>query len=308
MSDYGGPMKTLFKKHKKQLLNLVLPLALVAAALLSSANTQAGGRSQTSPYYGEDFYKDLSGNVHDEDLVRRLRAVLTGSHMPSQDGGLDQIAPTCPGKSCYKHTALGYDRARIFMMGVYYLVKDGKGYALPDVYCGGLKHAEDFPSNPPAPQTIPNGSVINTEHTWPQSKFTGKFDRETQKSDLHHLYPTDSEMNSIRGNNKFGEVAKDDRPLKCPASRYGQPAEGGDEVFEPPKEHKGNVARALFYFSVRYEMPIGGVQEQTLRRWNQEDPVDDEEIRRNNEIQKVQGNRNPFVDYPELVEKISKFQ
>ncbi|MDG0815875.1 endonuclease I family protein [Bdellovibrio svalbardensis] len=279
---------------------------LVLFSVLISNVGHAALSSQEIPYYGEEFYRDLATGVSNEELVSRLQTVLRSSHQ-AVSGTYDQISDNCTSQGCYQHISLGYDRARIFMMGVYYLVKDGNSYAIPDLYCGGYKRSADFTSNPPGPNQIPDGNILNTEHTWPQSRFTGKFNKMMQKSDLHHLYPTDSEMNSIRGNNEFGEVVKDSKNLKCPVSRTGKPAGGGAEVFEPPVSHRGNVARALFYFSVRYGLPIGERQENTLRKWNKEDPVDEEEVRRNDAILKVQGNRNPFVDYPELADKISNF-
>ena len=43
---------------------------------------------------------------------------------------------------------------------------------------------------------------------------------------------------------------------------------------------------------------------EVLKLWNKLDPVSDVEKLRNNTVQKIQGNRNPFVDYPELVDQI----
>ncbi|QDK38521.1 endonuclease I family protein [Bdellovibrio sp. NC01] len=281
------------------------------AMLLSFVLVLVGGVSHAAlssseiPYYGEQFYQDLASGVTNDALVKSLQTVLRSQHR-SVDNGLDEIG-NCNGSGCYQHISLGYDRARVWMMGVYYLVQDANGYALPDVYCANYKHTSDFPSNPPGPRVIPDGNILNTEHTWPQSKFVGKFDKNMQKSDLHHLYPADNKMNSIRGNNEFGEVVKDSKPLKCPVSRFGKSSKGSADVFEPPQGHKGNVARALFYFAVNYGAKMSANQEAILRKWNHDDPVDEEEARRNEEIWKVQGNRNPFIDFPELVDKIQSF-
>ncbi|AHI06429.1 putative secreted nuclease [Bdellovibrio bacteriovorus W] len=283
--------------------------SIIMLALLTwfSYQGHAATSSQEVPYYGEAFYRELASGVTNDDLKDSLKKVLLSYHQ-KQDGDLDQIVKGCNGEKCYGHVSLGYDRARIFMMGVYYLTKTNKGYAIYDVYCDTNKTTEDFiHGNGPGPKNIPDGEILNTEHTWPQSRFSRRFDKNMQKSDLHHLYPTDSDMNSVRGNNPFGEVAKDSRVLECPASRTGKSTSGSEEVFEPPKNHKGNVARALFYFSVRYEMPLGKNQEAFLRKWHKEDPVNEEEIRRNDFIQSVQGNRNPFIDHPELVDRIDKF-
>jgi deoxyribonuclease-1 len=205
-----------------------------------------------------------------------------------------------------KQTVLGYDGARRIMFGKLFLKNDSNGNYISDVYC--QKH---FGANAGvAVNTIPDGTKINCEHTWPQSKFTGGFPTEMQKSDLHHLFPADSRANSIRGNDDFAEVSSDSGQLAkddCSISKYGHSSASSNDGFEPPLTHKGNVARALFYFSVRYKISIPKSEEDVLRRWNDLDPVDQEEIDRNDAIQQVQGNRNPFIDFPSLANDINKF-
>lgn len=204
-----------------------------------------------------------------------------------------------------KQTSLGYDRARMVMFGQMYLQNDGKGYYIQDVYC-----QKRFGSSAGVgPRSIPKAEQINCEHTWPQSKFTGGFPKDVQKSDLHHLYPSDSKANSVRGNMNFTEVAHDAGSLdeNCSASKFGSSVSNSNDGFEPPLTHKGNVARSIFYFSVRYKITIPKNEEEVLRRWNDLDPVDAEEISRNDTIEQVQGNRNPFIDFPGLAQDINKF-
>ena len=64
------------------------------------------------------------------------------------------------------------------------------------------------------------------------------------------------------------------------------------------------MSRALYYFSTRYKMPIDATQAKYLKIWNEEDPVDEAELQRNNAIMKEQGNRNPFIDYPGLISRL----
>lgn len=282
----------------------------VLGVLLSflSAPALATQTSNDVPYYGEQFHRDLASGISGEDLKKGIHFVLSSSHL-RKSGGYDQITSACNGDSCYQHISLGYDRARIYLLGNFYLIDNGGGdYGIKDVYCDKVRTSAEFAgSSSPAPNTIPGGAIVNTEHTWPQSRFTGRYNREMQKSDMHHLYPTDNQLNSIRGNNPFGEVTQDKMTLKCRASRFGRSTRGSSDVFEPPKNHRGNVARALFYFSTRYETPIDANQEATLRKWSKEDPIDHEEINRNEYIFKMQGSRNPFIDFPELEDSISDF-
>ncbi|MFJ7934395.1 endonuclease [Sporosarcina sp. NPDC096371] len=151
----------------------------------------------------------------------------------------------------------------------------------------------------------------NREHTW--AKSHGNFG--TSKgpgTDIHHLRPTDVQVNSARGNLDFdngGSAVKGCDGCKKSANS-----------FEPPDRVKGDVARILFYMATRYEQgdkvdlelneklnngsaPYHG-KLSTLLKWHLQDPVDAFERNRNNVIQKWQGNRNPFIDHPEWVQLI----
>lgn len=199
------------------------------------------------------------------------------------------------------HPLTSYTEARKHLFGKIHLGKDKDGYFVKDVYCGKVIRSNV------GQMRIPNHNVINCEHTWPQSRFSNQAPKNIQKADLHHLYPTDSRANSTRGNHNFGELAYGESLSNCEISRRGDIAGSGNTGFEPPKEHKGNVARALFYFSIRYKIAIPDYEEMYLRQWNYEDPVDEEEMNRNNIVESVQGNRNPFIDDPTLMEMITDF-
>ena len=143
----------------------------------------------------------------------------------------------------------------------------------------------------------------NREHVWANSH--GVNDKLPAYSDVHHLHPTDVQANSTRGNKDFDVV-------NGSVSNYSY----NSNCFEPPNAAKGDVARAMFYMAVRYD-GSGGVSDlelvdytgtsgakhgklSTLLNWNELDPVNDYEIRRNNLVySNWQGNRNPFVDHPE---------
>lgn len=200
------------------------------------------------------------------------------------------------------HHKLSYRAARVKLFNEIHLKEENGGSYIEGVYC-----LDKFPHQRNTQGRIPNHTQFNTEHTWPQSKFSHQFPRGIQKSDLHHLYPTFSRINSERGNYPFAEVNRE-RDTFCDESGLGKPAQGGGGLyFEPPDEHKGNVARAMFYFSVRYKISIDSIQEAYLRRWHQEDPVDAEEIRRHEKISRIQGNINPFIADPEFVSRIRDF-
>lgn len=284
-------------------MKLFAVLALVLAAQICSA----AGTSQKFAYYGEEFYNNIATGMKGDDLRESISHVLESYHR-SVDNQFDELSASCEGRGCYTQTSIGYDGARVFLMGKYYLVDHGNGnYGVRDVYCNNEKTSRDFNGKDrPGPNRVPSANVINTEHTWPQSHF-GTHGRGFQKADLHHLFPTDSQANSTRGNFSFGEVGQDTKPVSCTASRFGRATDGTPNVFEPPDSHKGNVARALFYFSIRYKMRIDASQEAYLRKWSKEDPVDEDEMRRNQAIFEVQANRNPFIDVPGLEDSIDNF-
>ncbi len=147
---------------------------------------------------------------------------------------------------------------------------------------------------------VPDHTVMNCEHSWPQSLgATG-----TAKSDLHHLFPVMSRMNSRRGNFPFCEV--DEITYEEDGSALGH-SSAGTRCFEPKDEHKGDVARAMFYFSIRYNKRIDGEQESFFRKWHHQDSVSEKEVLRNDAIYGIQDNRNPFVDNTELVDYIGNF-
>lgn len=141
----------------------------------------------------------------------------------------------------------------------------------------------------------PDASNMNIEHTWPQSQgATG-----IAKCDLHHLFPTDSKANGIRGNHPFGNVSH-------PTWESGGSCSNG-HVFQVRMKQRGDTARAKFYFSIRYNKRIPASEEKVLREWSKEDPVSDYERRRNDRIENFQHNRNPFVDHPEFIDRIQDF-
>lgn len=201
------------------------------------------------------------------------------------------------------HISFSYREARVKLFNQIHLKEDYSGYFIEGVYCSQkFSVGREHPG-----RSIPDHTILNTEHTWPQSKFSQRFRRIVQKTDLHHLYPTFSKINSQRGNLPFADVVGE-RVLFCNQSQSGRAIDNGAGVyFEPPDEHKGNVARALFYFSIRYQISIDPVQEYYLKLWHYLDPVDDEEEKRNDKVFSYQKNRNPFIDLPDLVSEIEDF-
>lgn len=126
-------------------------------------------------------------------------------------------------------------------------------------------------------------------------------DFKKMESDMHNLFPAIGEVNGDRSNYPFGEIKGEPR-------KYGQcDLEIKRKVAEPTESVRGDIARAYFYMSRQYGVPLLERFEDMLRMWHVSDPPDQWEMDRNNLIEEIQGNRNPFIDHPELVERVRDF-
>ena len=143
-----------------------------------------------------------------------------------------------------------------------------------------------------------NNNSFNCEHTFPQGFFNQSL---PMRSDIHHLFSTDVTANSRRGNNPFGIVNSSTWSVGG--------SKASSSTFEPRDAQKGRTARAMMYFVIRYQDYSNhfSSQETILKQWHNLFPVDAAERTRNNDIEAVQNNRNPFVDYPQFVERITNF-
>ncbi len=162
------------------------------------------------------------------------------------------------------------------------------------------------------------GDCYNREHIVPQSVFGSA---SPMKSDAHFVVPVDGYVNGRRSNYPFG-VVTNPTWTSSNGSKLGPNTTAGytGTVFEPIDEFKGDIARMLFYFATRYEDQVAswshsmfnGTSDQVfsdwflaiLLDWNQQDPVSQREIDRNNAVYSYQKNRNPFIDHPEWVQAI----
>ena len=190
-----------------------------------------------------------------------------------------------------------------------------------DVFDGGVQGIYD------GQWFAPGSAEMNVEHAWPQSKgATGE-----AKSDMHHLFATRADYNTGRSNAAYGVVGTRNWPATLigdsaclaanadPDSCYSVRGSDADmvEVFEPRAAKKGDVARAVFYFAVKYGQSCAVkslaafddlhplITEAILKRWNADDAPDALERTRNDRVERIQNVRNPFIDHPELAERIS---
>lgn len=148
-----------------------------------------------------------------------------------------------------------------------------------------------------------NGNGWNREHVWPQS--IGGGNTSGGGADMHHIRPSEYRTNNKRGNNKYGKVTSGSTVTGNLSGTIGGTFSGG--FFEPLDNVKGDVARICLYVYVRWGSAWGAdnITEvfqsvDVLLEWCEMDPVDTWEMGRNEVVESIQGNRNVFIDYPEL--------
>ena len=170
---------------------------------------------------------------------------------------------------------------------------------------------------------------MEREHIWPKSRAS--FQQLNGGSDLHHLRPSVSEVNQAKSDHAFGNVngiyQSGTAEVVFRDTVYGW-TNAQQDLFECKDDVKGDAARILLYVYCRWEQPnlysdvakasLPLLDEDdksnngkrviesldTLLQWMAEDPVDEWEMQRNDKVQAVQGNRNVFIDHPELAWKL----
>jgi endonuclease I len=247
----------------------------------------------------------------------------TGKQIPSESEETEEQTPSTENTNAYKglsgkallqelnrvtgkgFKAHGYKEAKSYMY--HYIDERGKDkvYALYSDLIGYKTDKHKFLEEGDANGDGVGGDFVNCEHVWPQSKFDKKV---PMVSDIHHLYPTFSKPNGMRSSWPFGEVDR---------VKYSTDAGsklGYNNEFEPADHAKGNIARAMLYFYTRYfnrsiwkktnRNAFWNSKIQQFLNWNKMDPPDASEKERNDRIEDFQGNRNPFIDQPELADRI----
>lgn len=282
-------------------------LLLTCLALLVAATASAQGPNNSGTYY-----QDANGKKGAE-----LKTALCGIIRTQTNRG-------------NKSTVYGYLWNDFKTTDVKENGKVWDMYSIKKEYTFGTDQAGNYSDE---------GDKYNREHSWPKSWFN---DAAPMYHDLFHLYPTDGKVNGMRSNYPFGETTGENYTLggkqKNGFKSYGDFSKLGLNtypgyegiVFEPNDIYKGDFARTYFYMVTCYENEIVNQnwynnteaqptidgskypafkewQLNMLLEWATKDPVDnpiEKETPRNNAVYGIQGNRNPFIDYPGLEQYI----
>lgn len=160
---------------------------------------------------------------------------------------------------------------------------------------------------------------MNIEHSFPKSWWGGTTNQAYK--DLFNLMPCEQKINSSKSNYAMGVVTTAKTDNGCTKVGTGMAGKTSANLWEPADQWKGDFARSYFYMVTAYsdfewageglkmlerdEWPT--LQEwayKLLLKWNKQDPVDSIEIARNEAVYGIQGNRNPYVDFPNLAEYV----
>ena len=162
-------------------------------------------------------------------------------------------------------------------------------------------------------------SGMNIEHSVAKSWWGGN--QNNAYCDLHHLNPSDANANSAKSNYPLAEI-QGNPTWENGVTFIGNATINGksEKVFEPCDEYKGDFARTYMYMFTCYQdltwkytwMNYEKSTYPTLKpwavelllKWHKQDPVSEKEVNRNNAVYAVQGNRNPYVDYPQLADYV----
>ncbi len=204
------------------------------------------------------------------------------------------------------HETLGYSSLWNYYPYTYYMPEDNN--RVMDLYSNNVVYFSEH-------------SSMNKEHTVPKSWWGGSTSM-GPGCDIFNVIPSDSKANSAKSNYPLGEISGNPT-FDNGVTRIGESGINGykGQVFEPKDDYKGDFARIYFYVATCYpdltwddnnakaftnstELTLQEWIIPMLLEWHNSDPVDAGEIQRNEDIFKVQKNRNPFIDYPSLVEYI----
>ena len=219
----------------------------------------------------------------------------------------------------FPHTLLGYN----YLWDCYPSTDAGSDGYYIDMYSDCKYNHDTY--HPGAASYV--GQGLNREHSFPKSWFGGEV--YPMYTDLTMIIPADAYVNQRRSNYPYGVCANgitytNEELGVTMKGKLGTSTYNGytATVFEPDDEYKGDFARIYFYMVTCYNdsvahWPGSGQLDknngykafstwsmQMLMEWHRADPVSMKEVNRNDSVFKKQGNRNPFVDCPELAEYI----
>lgn len=260
----------------------LLSLSVVSAAFLVNKNNDSFDVAYASitPHTNGDgatYYDDIDDSLSGDSLLSALRSL--NSHRKKTNGGYKNLIDT---DKDFLARYTDYDPNSII-----YYDSNNQPYSntIVSFYSGN---------------TAVNAKGMNREHVWPNSRGGSLVE-----ADTHMARPTLTKENSSRGNSFYVEGMKSTKDGWDPGMESW-----GDETY------RGDSARIIFYCVVAnsqlklVDLENDGTGNRTMGKlsdmlkWNLSYPVQQREMNRNEGVEYIQGNRNPFIDHPEYACKI----
>ena len=304
----------------RRIVLLLLTLCVLATAAALCAPAGAVG---TLPKKNTALRHQLCTALSDD-----AKAYYTGDYTYEKLSALSGAKDVCDSDTAAQDNEL-YDALHMLMAGTHTYYSSYSGYNSGSLayFWACTDAAGDMDSYIMFYSDIPSGEDVklNREHIWPKSRAS--FNQKGGGADLHHLRPSVDSVNAAKSDHAFGNIfgtytsGYTEGKLNDTVVYY---VHKGSDLFEPKDDVKGDVARILLYVYCRWEQPnlystvdaehlppMDSDDKQnngqpviesldTLLSWCALDPVDTWEMARNDLVEEVQGNRNVFIDYPEL--------
>ena len=257
---------------------ILLFASIIALLSVWSTNTFAADRATIAKYYSS-----LKG-LKKEELKKALGTLLR------------------------QHKTLGYGKGKGNVWDAFYTTDRKENNEVVNRYS-----SEKFTF--PSTNNYQDVAGMNIEHSFPKS-WWGKTENPAN-SDIHHLYPSPSKDNSQKGNFPMAIVTTVKHNSGAGYDKVGTGTIEGktQNCWEPGDTWKGDFARSYMYMATTYSnltwVKVGLVTNITgeyptlknwastlYRQWSKNDKVSEIETKRNDAVYAIQGNRNPFIDYP----------
>lgn len=309
------------------LINKKIVLVLISLFTLVSCNSNISSSSNVDVSSSNKESEIISSNITESSVSSSSISSSSFSLTPSSD--LPSLAEyyqnfnfELTGESLKtelfnkisSHTSLGY--SNVTGQDVFAKTDVREDGTIWDIY----SDTTSFSPSEPYSNYSKEGDSYNREHIIPQSLFSKK---EPMRSDVFHLYPTDGYVNNRRSDYPHAEVGSISYSSNNSFTIVGTSSTSGvsGNVCEPNDIYKGDIARTYFYFVTAYQDKVSSFKPYAAfsndsypslskwainlyLKWAKEDPVSEKEIKRNEAIYQLQGNRNPFIDYPDLAQRV----
>ncbi|WP_077324424.1 endonuclease I family protein [Virgibacillus siamensis] len=250
----------------------------------------------------EHYYQNIDfDNPDDSELLQSLKRLLTETHT-------NQVSYD-PSEYVYPWVDLRPDGN---LESIYSGVKQQPEEVIKKDHQTSLKRKEEMEKAQESEQSqkerklreIADSFKYNCEHVVPQSWFN---EEEPMRGDIHHLFTCEPDCNSIRSNYPYHDFP-DYNPENMETRQIEDACGKADEELFEPENAKGAVARAMMYFLIRYPDEIEKshrkkIDTNLLLDWHQKFPPTLYEKHRNQAIFDIQGNRNPYIDFPEEMKR-----